>query len=81
MSLFLGLSAGVKNNNFDHDSIRGYIRGKMHDLALVKRFLEREQPSGAFRSTSLELSELCNIILQLPKLGVFEINDLVLQIV
>ena len=39
LSLFLGLSAGVRNNNFDDDSIRGYIRGKMHDLALVKRFL------------------------------------------
>ena len=81
LSLFLGLSAGVRHNNFDDDSIRVYIRGKMHDLALVKRFLQAEQPGGAFRSTQLELSELCNILLQLPKLGVAEINELVLQIV
>ena len=78
LSLFLGLSAGVRNNNFDHDSIREYIRGKVHDLTLMKRFLEMEQPGGAFRSTPSELSELCNILLQLPKLGVVEINELVL---
>ena len=78
LSLFLGLSAGVRNNNFADDSIRGYIRGKMHDLVLVKRFLQADLPGGAFRSSPLELSELCNILLQLSKLGVAEINELVL---
>lgn len=73
LSLFLGLSTGIKGNNFDDASIRRYIRGKMHDLTLVKSFLELEP--GAFKSTPLDLSELCNILLQLPRLGVFEINE------
>ena len=56
------------------------MQGKLIELVQAKNFIEIESVSTVLKGSSNELSEFCNILVNLLNLGIFEINQMVLTI-
>lgn len=80
ISLLQRLSQHDISGAFDDESIQKYIEGKIAELSQVKSFIENDA-STVLKASPSELSELCDILITLLSIGVFEINQMVLTLV
>ena len=79
LTLLQRLSRHDIKGNFDQEQIRQYVQGKLAELVQAKNFIESKD-CGVFKGSAQELSELCDELVAMLKLRIFEVNQMVLAL-
>ena len=81
LNLLQALNRHDISGSFEADSVQVYVKGKVAELDQARRFIENSSDaSGAFKGSSYELSELLDTLLINLKIGIAEINQMVLTL-
>ena len=68
------------SGKYDAGTVQSYVKSKVAELDQVRRYIENKSDQGAFKGSSNELSELFNALTVNIKIGVAEINQMVMTL-